>query len=87
MKDRKIYDESNVWSTAQRQTKIYRFDVHAGLEGNHRSVSYGKQCLAAWSCIEEDGHISRRALDFRLKVKGRRGGQRGREKGRLRKKV
>ena len=32
VKDRKIHGESNVWSTAQRQKKINRFDVHAGLE-------------------------------------------------------
>ena len=32
MKDRKIHGESNVWSTAQRQRKIYKFDVHAGFE-------------------------------------------------------
>ena len=41
----KIHGESNVWSAAQGQKKIYRFDVHAGLEGNYRSVGYGKQCL------------------------------------------
>ena len=35
----------------------------------------------------EDGYILRRALNFRLKVKGRRGGQRGHEKSSLRKKV
>ena len=32
MKDRKIHDESNMWSTAQRQEKIYQLDVHAGFE-------------------------------------------------------
>ena len=32
MKDRKIHVEGNVWSTAQRQKKIYGFDVHVGFE-------------------------------------------------------
>ena len=29
---RKIHGDSNVWSTAQKQKTIYRFDVHAGFE-------------------------------------------------------
>ena len=33
--------------------KICRFDVHAGFEGNHGLVSYGKLCLLVWSCVEE----------------------------------
>ena len=32
LKDRKIHGESNVWSTAQRLKKIYRFYVNAGFE-------------------------------------------------------
>ena len=35
----------------------------------------------------EDGHVLRRALDLRSMVKGRKGGQRGHGKSRLRKKV
>ena len=31
-KDRKIHSESNVWSTAERQKTIYRFDVDVGFE-------------------------------------------------------
>ena len=31
-KGRKIHGESNVWSTAQRQKKIYRLNVLAGLK-------------------------------------------------------
>ena len=31
-KDSKIHCESNVWSAAQRQKKIYRFDVCVGFE-------------------------------------------------------
>ena len=46
-----IHGESNVRSTAQRQKKIYRFDVDIGLELNHRSVGYSKWC--SWSCVEE----------------------------------
>ena len=48
MKDRKIHGESNVWSTALRYKNIYIFDVHVGLQLNHRSVSYRKQCLLVW---------------------------------------
>ena len=54
-----------MWSAAQRQKKIYRFDVHAGFEGNY-SV-----CLCGHVLRREDSHILRRALDFELK--GRRG--------------
>ena len=54
-KDRKMHGESNVWSTAQRQKKIYGFDVHAGFEGNHRSVVNGKQCSMILSCAKERG--------------------------------
>ena len=54
-KDRDMHGESNVWSTAQKLKMIYRFDVHVGFEGNHRSVGYGKQCSLVWSCVEERG--------------------------------
>ena len=47
--------ENNVWSAALRRKKIYRFDVHAGFEGNYGSVRYGKQCSLVWSCVEEKG--------------------------------
>ena len=50
--DRKIHDESNVWSAAKRQKMIYKFDVHAGFEGTYGSVGYGKQCSLVWSCVE-----------------------------------
>ena len=53
MKDRKIHGKSNVWSTAQRQKKIYGFDVHAGLEWNYRS-------LAMASSVHWYGHVLRR---------------------------
>ena len=39
--DRKIHGESNVWSTAQRQKMIDRFDVCVGFQLNHRSVGCG----------------------------------------------
>ena len=55
MNDRKIQGESNVRSAAQRLRKIYRFDIHAGLEGNYISAGYGKQCSLVWSCVEERG--------------------------------
>ena len=55
--------------------KIYGFDVHAGFEGNHRSVGYGKQCLLVWPCVEERewSHLGR-ALFFYVesqRTKGR----------------
>ena len=53
--DRKIHGESNVWNIAQGQKNIYRFDVHAGFEGNYGSVGYGKQCSLVWSCVEDRG--------------------------------
>ena len=51
MKDREIHGESNMWSTAQRQIKIYGFVVHAGFERNYGSVGYGKQCSLVWLCL------------------------------------
>ena len=54
-KVRKIHGESNVRRTAQGQKKIYKFDVYAGLEGNHRLVYNGKQCSLVRSCIEGRG--------------------------------
>ena len=42
MKDREINGVNNVWSTAQRLKKIYRFDVSVVFELSHRSVGYGK---------------------------------------------
>ena len=30
MKDRKIHGESNLWSAAQRQKKVYRFEARVG---------------------------------------------------------
>ena len=32
LKDRMIHGESNAWSTAKSQKKIYGFDVHVGFE-------------------------------------------------------
>ena len=55
MRDREIHGESNVWSAALRQKKIYGLDVHAGFEGNYGSVGYGKLCSLVWSCVEERG--------------------------------
>ena len=75
MKYRKIHGESNVWSAAQRQKKIYRFDVHAGFEENYRSVGYGKQCYWHGHVLKrEDGHVLRRALDFEVYGKRKKGG-------------
>ena len=54
-------------STAQRQKKIYRFDVHVGFEGNYGSVGYGKMCLLVWSCVEERGWSGlRKGKDFEV---------------------
>ena len=56
-----------MWSAAQRQKKIYEFDVHAGFEGNHISVGYGKQCSLVWSCVEEIGRSRHEILRFKVK--------------------
>ena len=67
LNNRKIHGESNVWSTSQRHRKIYGFDVHVGLQGNYRSISYGKQCWwYGYVLRREDGHVLRRALDFEV---------------------
>ena len=47
-----------MWSVARRKKKKYRFDTHAGFEGNHRSVGHSKQCSLVWSCVEERGWLS-----------------------------
>ena len=62
-----------MWSIDQRQNKIYRFDVHAGFERNHRSVGYGKQCSLVWSYVEERGwsRLEKGIKFFRLKLNGR----------------
>ena len=72
--DREIHGENNVWSTAQRQEKIYGFNVHAGFEGNHRSVENGKQCSLVWSCVEERmwSHHEK-ALDFEVEGQRKKG--------------
>ena len=61
---------------------ICRFDVHAGLNLNYRSAGYGKQCLLAWSCVEERGwlRLKKSIRFFRLKVKGRREAEEDMEK-------
>ena len=61
MKDRNIHGESNVWSTAQRQKKIYgSIDDHAGLAMDN-SV-----CWFCYVLRQGDGLVLRRALDFEV---------------------
>ena len=87
MKDRKIHGDSNVWSAAQRK-KILRFDAHAGFEGNHRSVGYGKQCSLVWSCVEERGWSRlKKGIDFEVEGQRMKGRLKRMWKSRLRKKV
>ena len=38
---------------SSKTKKFYTFDVHAGFEGNNRSVGYGKQWSFVLSCVEE----------------------------------
>ena len=52
---REIHGESNVWTTAQTQKKIYEFYVDVGFVLNSRSVGDGKLCLLVWSFVEERG--------------------------------
>ena len=72
-KDGKIHGESNVWSAAQRQKKIYGCDVHAGLEGNYGSVGYSKQCSLVWSFVEERGWSCLMILDFEVEGQMKKG--------------
>ena len=55
-----------MWSTDQKQTKIYGLDVHAGFEGNHRSIGYGSVHWYGHVLRREDGHILRRALGIEV---------------------
>ena len=52
-KDTGIHGESNVWSTAQWWRQVYGFDVHVGLEWNHRSVVYGTVFIGMVMCWGE----------------------------------
>ena len=63
-KNRKIHGESNVRGTAQRQKKIYGFDVLVVFEYKHRSDSYGN-CVRWHGNVlrREDGHVLKRALE------------------------
>ena len=82
-KDRKIHGESNVWSTAQRQKRGRGLDV----DFNETMDQLAMVNSVRWYGhvhSREDGHVLRR---LKLKVKGRKGGQKGHGKGRLRKKV
>ena len=56
-----------MWSAAQRQKIINGYDIHAGFEGNNRLVGYGNSVHWHGHVLRrEDGHISRRALDFEV---------------------
>ena len=72
---------------SSKTKKIYGLDVHAGFEGNNKSVGYGKQCSLVWSCVEEREWSRLKKGILRLKIKGRIGDQRVHGKSRLRKKV
>ena len=54
---------------AQRQKKLHGSDVHAGFEGNHRSVGYGKQCMLVWYDVQVLG----RALEFEVESQRKKG--------------
>ena len=41
MKDRKVYDESNLWSTSQRKKNIQEFDVLKAEKNMEESVMDG----------------------------------------------
>ena len=76
-----------MWSTLQRQKNIYGLDVHAGFEGNYRSIGYGSVHLYGYVLRKEDGHILRRALDFEVEGQRKKGRPKRTWKNRLRKKV
>ena len=65
-----------MWSAAQREKKLYGFDVHAGFEGNHRSVDKQLANSARWYVYvlkREDGHILRRAIVFEVDSQRKKG--------------
>ena len=67
MKNIKIHGESNVWSTAQRQKKIYRLDVYVWLnESIDRLAMTNSVRWYGHVLRREDGHVLRRALDFEV---------------------
>ena len=60
-KDRKTHGEGNVWSTAQRQKKIYRFDVYDGAI-NSSDTSEGQlamETVFVGMFRRNDGHVLR----------------------------
>ena len=85
--DRKICDESNLWSATQRQKRSTDFMLMSGLNKTIDQLTmansvcwYGHVLRRGWSCLEK-------GISLRLKVKRRKGGQRGRGRSRLRKKM
>ena len=70
-KDKEIHGESNVWSTAQRQTKNNRFNVHVGFEDQLAMANSVRWCSHVLR--REDGRVLRRALDFEVEGQMRKG--------------
>ena len=74
MKDRKIHGESNVWSAAQRERKIYRFNVCAGFEETIDQLAMAHSVHWYGHMLRrEDGHVLRRALDFEVEGQNKKG--------------
>ena len=74
-KDRKIHDESNVWSTSERHKKIYSFDFMLGLNDTIDQLAMANSVRWYGHVLtREDGYIMRKALDF--EVEGQRKKQR-----------
>ena len=65
---KKIHGEGKMWSTAQRQKKIYGLDVHLRLsETIDQCAMANSVCWHGHVLRREDGHIIRKALNFEVK--------------------
>ena len=62
-----------MWSTAQREKRIYTFDDHGGFVRNYCSVGHGKRCLLALD-FEFEGQRKKGRSKEEREVKGRKGG-------------
>ena len=65
-KGRETHRECSVWSTSLRYKTSEELHANIGLDGNNRSVGYGKQYMLLYGLVlrRKDCHALRRALDF-----------------------
>ena len=84
--DRKMHDESNMWSAAESPQNIYIYML--GLKETIDQLAMANSVHWYGHVLRrEDGHVLRRALDFEVEGQRKKGSQRGHGKGWMRKKV